>query len=293
MSSRPVIVITGATNGLGRFAALDLARGGAHLCLVARSQQKADALRRELAAVALGTQVDVFLADLSLLTEVRRVGEQIDAHYSRIDALINNAGMHPFSQRITPEGFSEIIAVNYLAPWLLTDLLRSKLIASAPARIVTVASRASLRVEQVRPIQDLTNTANFTRRESGRWYGLTKLLDIMFSQELGRQLEETGVAVTCCCPGFNTTGLGRELPLSGILEKFLTRLKIGDPRNGAGILVRLATDPEFGEITGGYFAVKDNESLECPLPGRDESLQHTLWKATAELIQDTLRSHLR
>jgi NAD(P)-dependent dehydrogenase (short-subunit alcohol dehydrogenase family) len=284
ISPRPVIVITGATNGLGRFAALDLARGGAHLCLVARSQQKAEELRREIEAVTPGAPVDVFLADLSLLSQVRRVGEQIDAHYKRIDVLINNAGIHAFSQRITPEGFSEIIAVNYLAPWLLTDVLRNKLTASAPARIVTVASRASLRAEQVYPFQDLTNTANFTRRQSGGWYGLTKLLDIMFTQELGRQLAETGVAVTCCCPGFNTTGLGRELPLSGLLEKFLTRLKIGDPRNGAAIIVRLATDPAFEGTTGGYFAAKDNESLECPLPGRDEALQRELWEATAELV---------
>jgi NAD(P)-dependent dehydrogenase (short-subunit alcohol dehydrogenase family) len=174
----------------------------AHLGLVARSRQKADTLRREIEEVAAATPVDIFLADLSLLGDVHRVGQQIDAHYPRIDVLINNAGLHAFSQRVTPEGFSEMTAVNYLAPWVLTDVLRDKLTTSAPARIVTVASRASLHVADIRPLRDLTNTADYTRRESRPRYGLTKLMDIMFTQELGRQLEGTGVAVTCCCPGY-------------------------------------------------------------------------------------------
>src|SRR5258707_12682833 len=121
MNPRPVTVITGATNGLGRLAALDLARGGVHLGLVARSEHKAEALRREIEHVAPGTPVDVFLADLSLLADVRRAAEEIAAHYPRIDVLINNAGLHAFSQRVTSEGFAEMTAVNYLAPWVLTD----------------------------------------------------------------------------------------------------------------------------------------------------------------------------
>lgn len=291
VDTRPVIVMTGATNGLGRLAALDLARSGAHLGLVARSRQKADALRREIEQVAPQTPVDVFLADLSLVGDVHRVGRQIDAHYPRIDVLINNAGVHAFSQRVTQEGFAEMTAVNYLAPWVLTDVLRDKLTASAPARIVTVASRASRRARDVNPLRDLTSTADYTRRESARLYGRTKLMDIMFTQELGRQLEGTGVAVTCCSPGFNTTGLGRELPLSGALEKVLTRLKIGDPRHGAGIIVRLATDPAFAGSTGGYFAAKDAKSLECPEVGRDEAVQRALWDVTGELLLDIRRPY--
>ena len=290
MNTRPVIVITGATNGLGMLAALDLARGGAHLGLIARSRHKADALRREIEEVAPGTPVDVFLADLSLVADVQRVAQQIDAHYPRIDVLINNAGVHAFSQRITPEGFAEMTAVNYLAPWVLTDVLRDKVTHSAAARIVTVASRASRRAGDINPLRDLTDTADYTRRESGRLYGRTKLMDIMFTQELGRQLHGTGVAVTCCCPGFNITGLGRELPFAGILARILTRLKIGDPRLGAGIIVRLATDPAFAGITGGFFAVEDAKPLECPEAGRDEAIQRALWNATAELLLDIRRT---
>ncbi|MFF3658815.1 SDR family NAD(P)-dependent oxidoreductase [Streptomyces olivochromogenes] len=135
--------MTGATNGMGRLAALDLARRGARLGVVARSRPKADALRQEIEQVAPGTPIDVFRADLSLLAEVRRAGEEIAAHCPRIDVLINNAGLHAFSRRVTSEGYAEMTAVNYLAPWVLTDVLRDRLTASAPARIVTVGFNAT------------------------------------------------------------------------------------------------------------------------------------------------------
>jgi NAD(P)-dependent dehydrogenase (short-subunit alcohol dehydrogenase family) len=284
MDHRPVIVMTGATNGLGRLAALDLARRGADLGIVARSEAKTDALRREIHEAAPGTRVEVFLADLAVLRDVRRAGLEIASRCPRIDTLINNAGVHAFSQRITAEGFAEMTAVNYLAPWLLTDILRDRLIASAPARIVTVASEASRHSGGISPGTDLTSTDDYTRRESSRLYGRTKLMDIMFTQELARRLVGTGVSVNCCDPGFNTSGLGRELPFAGPLEKILTRLGVGDPRHGAGIIVRLATDPEFATSTGGYLSVKDASPLICPEPGRDEEIQRELWERTAELL---------
>ncbi|MFI1731914.1 SDR family NAD(P)-dependent oxidoreductase [Streptomyces acidicola] len=291
MNTRPVIVMTGATNGMGRLAALDLARHGARLGIVARSRRKADAMRQEIEQAAPGTPVDVFLADLSLLAEVRRAGQEIAAHYPRIDVLINNAGLHAFSQRTTSEGYAEMTAVNYLAPWVLTDALRDRLMTSAPARIVTVASRASLRAGSIDPVKDLTDTADFTRLGSGPLYGRTKLMDIMFTQELGRQLQGTGVAVTCCCPGFNATGLGRELPFAGALEKALTALNIGNPRHGADIIVKLATAPEFADSTGGYFAARTTKPLQCPEIGRGEAVQRALWESTAELTLDIRRPH--
>jgi len=291
MDVQPVIVMTGATNGIGRLAALDLARRGARLGIVARSRPKADALRQEIEQVVPGTPVDVFQADLSLLSEVREAGEEIAAHYPRIDVLINNAGLHAFSQRVTTEGYAEMTAVNYLAPWVLTDALRDRVIASAPARIVTVASRASLRAGTIDPLNDLTDTADFTRRGSGPRYGLSKLMDIMFTQELARQLQGTGVTVTRCCPGFNATGLGRELPLAGALEKALTALNIGNPQHGADIIVKLATDPEFADANGGYFAAKTAKPLQCPEIGRGEGIQCALWDATADLVHTIRRPH--
>ncbi|MGW3464034.1 SDR family NAD(P)-dependent oxidoreductase, partial [Streptomyces olivaceoviridis] len=140
---RPVAVITGATSGLGRVAALDLADRGYRVGVVARSRTKADALVAELTAVAGDVQVDVFHADLGLVSQAHRVGEEIAAYYPRVDVLVNNAGLHAFSQRITAEGFAEMTAVNYLGPFVLTQALTSRLLASAPSRIVNVASEAA------------------------------------------------------------------------------------------------------------------------------------------------------
>jgi len=284
MDSRPVVVITGATNGLGARAALDLARTGAHLGIVARNQTKVDGLRREVEQVAPGTPVDSFIVDLASLRDVRRAGEQINSCYERIDVLINNAGVHAFSQRLTPDGFSEMTAVNYLAPWVLTNTLRDKLVASAPARVVTVASEGARWAGDIDPDDDLTLTTAYGRRRAMTLYFRSKLMDIMFSQELGRRLAGTGVTANCCDPGFNTTGLGRDLPFAGLLERLLHALRIGDPRRGAGIIVRLATDPVFAEITGGYFSVKDAAPLPCPEPGRSKRIQADLWETTAALL---------
>jgi len=288
MDHRPVVVITGATNGLGRLAALDLARSGTHLGIVARSPEKGSELCKEIDAAAPGTPVDLFIADLASLRDASKAGQEIDARYARIDVLINNAGLHAFSQRVTSEGLAEMTAVNYLAPWALTSTLRDKLVSSAPARVVNVASQAARESGSIDPSADLATTVGYTRRESVALYGRSKLMDIMFTQELARRLAGTGVTANCCNPGFNTTGLGRELPLAGVLERTLKTLRIGDPRRGAGIIVRLATDPALAEVTGGYFSVKEAAPLTCPEPGRGEQIQAELWESTARLVDGIL-----
>ncbi|NKJ07144.1 SDR family NAD(P)-dependent oxidoreductase [Rhizobium sp. SG741] len=143
MSARPKILITGATDGIGQLAALSLARYGAHLILTARSKAKADQTCAAIEAIAPGTPVDVHFVDFSDLAAVVRTGKAIAARHPRIDVLINNAGLHAFEQRVTADGYAEMIAVNYFAPWLLTDTLRETLVHSAPSRIVTVGSEAS------------------------------------------------------------------------------------------------------------------------------------------------------
>jgi NAD(P)-dependent dehydrogenase (short-subunit alcohol dehydrogenase family) len=274
-----MVIITGATNGIGRLVALDLARQGVRLGIVARSRRKIDELRRELA-----TEADSFLVDLTSLRDVRRVGEEIAARPEPISMLINNAGVHAFSQRVTAEGFSEMVAVNYLAPWVLTNALRDKLVAAGSARVVTTASGASRQAGGITPSRDVTFVGEYKRRQSFALYGRSKLMDIMFSQELARRLAGTGVTSNCCDPGFNTSGLGRELPFAGPLEKVLTTLRVGDPRRGAGIITRLAVDPSFAATTGGYFSVRGARPLECPEPGRGADVQRELWDVTAEIV---------
>lgn len=284
MPQRPKVLITGATDGIGQLAAIELARQGADLILTARSQSKASTTRALIEAAAPGAGVDVFYADFSDLGAVVAVGRAIAARHPHIDVLINNAGLHAFKQRITKDGFAEMMAVNYFAPWLLTSVLRDTLVRSAPARIVTVASEASRRSGGLRIEADLLDTSPFTARGSSRIYGRTKLLDIMFSIELARQLEGAGVGVNCLDPGFNVTSLGRELGFSGPLAKALNWLGIGDPNRGAGIIARLATDPEFGFKTGLYVSVKNARSLTPAAPANSEEQRGRLWISTAQLL---------
>jgi NAD(P)-dependent dehydrogenase (short-subunit alcohol dehydrogenase family) len=281
MNNPPVAVITGATNGLGRLVALDLARQGFQLGIVARSHEKAETVLREIQTTAPGTRTKAFFADLTSMRQVAQAGREIAGHYPAIDVLINNAGLHAFSARITADGIDEMTAVNYLAPWILTNTLLDKV----TGRIVTVASEASRHAGSIHPDHDLRRTDDYTRRESMARYGRTKLMDIMFSQELARRLSP-GITANCCDPGFSTSGLGRELPFAGTLARLLNTFRIGDPRRGAAIITRLATDPALATTTGGYFSVKHATRLECPEPGRGAAVQQKLWEATADIVAD-------
>jgi NAD(P)-dependent dehydrogenase (short-subunit alcohol dehydrogenase family) len=284
MHINPTIVFTGATSGIGQLAAIELARRGAHLVLTARDKAKAAATCVRLHAAMPGARVDVHYADFSSLDSVVALASQIATRYERIDVLVNNAGLHAFEQRVTVDGYAEMIAVNYLAPWLLTDILRDTLVRSAPSRIVTVASEASKRSGGLETDRDLFDTAPFTRLGSSRVYGKTKLMNIMFSQELARQLDGTGVAAHCLDPGFNVTGLGRELGFAAQLAKAFNWLRIGDPQRGADIIVRLATDSDLSPPSGGYFSVKDAKALLPAPPADSTAACQELWAATSALL---------
>jgi NAD(P)-dependent dehydrogenase (short-subunit alcohol dehydrogenase family) len=290
--SVPTIVITGATSGIGQRAAIALARQGAHLVLTARSQARAEAIIVMIVAAAPGTRIDVHYGDFTDMASVAALGREIVARHSRIDTLINNAGIHAFKPRVTADGYSEMVAVNYLAPWLLTNILRETVIRSAPSRIVTVASQASRQVAGFDPLAALIDKRPFSARGSSAIYGQAKLMNIMFSMELARRLTGTGVAVNCLCPGFNVTGLGRELWFAAPLERLLTWLNIGNPERGAGIIVRLASDPDFAAATGGYFSVTGTRPLVPAAPGADPQAQQALWQATAERVAAFIRAEV-
>lgn len=283
MTSSLLIVITGATNGLGRIAAGDLARQGARLAITARSQAKADETRAEILAHTPNAEIDVFLADFTRLADTHRVAAEIAARYDHIDVLINNAGIHAFEPRITPDGLPEMIAVNYLTPFILTNTLLPLLQLAPAGRVVTVASEASRRHGTLSLPGDLTDTTAFTARGSSEPYGKSKLLDIMFSSMLARRLADTTVTANCLDPGFNTTGLGRELGFAARLERILTAMHIGDPQRGADLITALATDPKYDGRTGLYITARGHREIRPVAPGDDAAMQAQLWAATEEL----------
>ncbi|MBZ4487883.1 SDR family NAD(P)-dependent oxidoreductase [Microbacterium sp. cx-55] len=284
MTDTRTIALTGATSGLGRLAAVDLARRGFRLALTARSDQKGAETRLEIQEAVPGAQVDIFLGDLSRIYDVRRIGESIGERYGRLDALINNAGLHAFAPRFTSDGYPEMVAVNYLAPFVLTDTLLPALRAAPSARIVNVASEASRKHGTLRLPGDLTDATEFSARGSSPIYGKTKLMNIMFTMELARRLADSKITVNCLDPGFNVTGLGRELRFAGALERALKTLRIGDPARGADLIVALATAPEYAQKTAAYVTLRGRKEITPATPGNDRSMQRKLWDDTVTLL---------
>lgn len=243
------VIITGATGGIGLAAAEALATRGACLTIVARSAARAtEAVSRIVAAGGPDTQVDVLTADLSSLVQVRRLAEEALGRYKQIDVLANNAGAFYVARQINADGFELTWAVNHLAPFLLTTLLLDRLKESGPARIITTSSAAH-RGARI-PWGDL--------RADGRYrglqrYGQSKLANLLFTAELARQLEGTGVTANCFHPGFVATGFGKNN--GGLAAAVLTLLRPMSrrPEQGADTLVWLADAPEAGRYTGQYF----------------------------------------
>jgi NAD(P)-dependent dehydrogenase (short-subunit alcohol dehydrogenase family) len=289
MSPQQVMVVTGATNGIGEAAAIELARRGARVGIVGRNPAKAEATVAKIEAAAPGAAVDVFIGDLALMADVRSVAAQILDRYEHIDVLVNNAGIQLTEQRATEEGLPEMVAVNYLAPWLLTSLLRERLEASAPSRVVVTASEAHRIGWTVDPDTILTDLSPFGRGAALREYGRSKLLDVLFTLELAERLRGTGVTANCCCPGMVATGLAGTDNVADRIATSLSRTPlVRRPEQGARVLVQLATDPVFATRTGEFISSTPLAGLLPTIPSvRDTALRKRLWAKTEELIGAT------
>ncbi len=279
------VIITGATGGIGLAAARELARRGARLSIVARSEARAAAATdRIVAAGGTGTEVEVLSADLGSQASIRRLAQEILARHPRIDVLINNAGAINSSRRLTEDGRELSWAVNHLAPFLLTTLLLDRIRASAPARIITTASGAH-RGARI-PFDDVDAVRGY--RGFGR-YGETKLANILFTAELARRLEGSGVTATCLHPGFVATGFNRN---NGPLMAFgmtVARPFARSPERGADTLVWLADSAEAPSEGGVYYA---NRKRVTPSPAaRDMASARRLWELSEAQTATAVPAH--
>jgi len=280
------IVLTGATNGLGRLAAIAFAQRGMELILIVRSQLKASKLETEIHSVAPHASVSFYFGDLSLLGDIVRLGTEISQDFPEIDALINNAGVHTFSQKITSDGFSEMTTVNYFAPWILTQLLEKNLKQSQQGRVVNVASEASRNDGVLNLPDELTCTNSYTARESSVRYGRSKLLILMFSLTLATRLKNQNIAVVALCPGFNVTGLGRDLSFSKPLAKILNFFNIGNPQKGADLIVHLTLDEPWSALNGAYYSAKAKQPISPITIATTPEIQQLLWHETEKLLAE-------
>ncbi len=266
-----LIVLTGATRGIGQAAAVALARGGAELVLVGRDPARVRAVA-EQARSAGDAPVHEHVADLALMAEVRRLAGELRDAYPRIDVLANNAGALFASRRLTSEGLEQTLALNHLAPFLLTALLRGRLEGGA---VITTASDAHKggRLE----LDDLQSERGYAAM---RVYGTSKLCNILFTRELSRRAPE--LRANCFHPGVVRTGFGKNE--TGIW-KVLTTLAAPfsrSPERGARSLVWLAASPDAAQLRGAY--VVDEKVATPSAAARDDALAEGLWERSAKLV---------
>jgi NAD(P)-dependent dehydrogenase (short-subunit alcohol dehydrogenase family) len=274
-----VCMITGASSGIGKATALGLARLGATVVMVARDRARGEAAQTEIKAGSGNQNVGLLLADLSSQAEVRRLAEEFRSHYSRLHVLINNAGVAPSQRQVTVDGIETIFAVNYLAPFLLTNLLLDQLKANAPARVVNVAGdfhrKATIRFD------DLMSERQYSGTQANNQ---AKLALILFTYELARRLDGTKVTTNCLHPGAVATGALLKDPNLSPFGRFMYRLVAPfflSADKGADTSIYLATSPEVEKITGKYFIrrIAKQSSPET----YDEGVARRLWKTSEEL----------
>lgn len=270
-----VCLITGATLGIGKVTALELARKGATVVMVGRDPERTAAAVERIKHETGNDQVDSLLADLSLQSEVRRLATEFKTKYDRLDVLVNNAGAIFMKREVTAEGFERTWALNHLAYFLLTHELLDLLKQSAPARIVNVSSTAHL-----------GSTINFDnlqgeKRYSGpRLYGQSKFANVLFTYALAHRLAGSGVTANCLHPGVVATGFGHNTP--GLLKLAVTLIKplLITPEQGAATTIHLASSPKLNGVSGFYF----DKCIAVPSSGGtyDRALQEKLWQLSLE-----------
>lgn len=271
--SAPVVLITGATRGIGAAAAVELARRGAEVAIVGREPERVAAAAAAARAAGGPAPVHEHAADLTRIDEVRRLAAEVLDRHPRIDVLANNAGAMFTTRRLTPDGFEQTLALNHLAPFLLTALLRERLVGG---RVVTTTSDAHSAAEL--DLDDLS----FERRpfKPMRVYGTTKLMNILFTRELAKRAPELTAA--CFHPGVVRTGFGKN---DGMLYRVgLTAVGpfLRSPAKGARSLVWLALDPAAASVSGAY--VVDQKVRDPSAAGRDDVLAEGLWERSEALL---------
>lgn len=274
-----VALVTGANSGLGKAVATELARLGATVVIVARSPERGSAARAEIRASANNQAVHLLCADLSSQAEIRELVTATLTQFERLDLLINNAGTAFGQRRLSVDGIEMALAVNHLAPFLLTRLLLDRLKASAPARIIHVGTR----INTAMVLDDLQWQRRPYRMMAA--YGQSKLGLIHFTYELARRLEGTGVTVNCVFPGVFRSNLGGTDGAQGPLWRLAIRLlgwAVPPPQGAAQRVMYLATAPEAAGLNGRYVAAR-GEVIPSPNQTNDPDINRRVWDISERL----------
>jgi NAD(P)-dependent dehydrogenase (short-subunit alcohol dehydrogenase family) len=282
------VLVTGANSGIGFETAAALAEAGARTVITARDPDKGE---DALAALRARTGGDLHLVrlDLASLRSVREAADVVLERFDRLDVLVNNAGLILTERRLTTDGFEMTLCVNHLGPFLLTRLLRDRLVAAAPARIVNVASVAHQQARRGLDFGDLQAERSYSGMAV---YSRTKLANILFTRELARRLEGTGVSAFAVHPGGVRSGFGRDGDAGGIVGLGLTVAApfFISPKAGAAASLHAATTPGIEARSGAYFARRlfgnwgPVVETKPSSAARDDEAARRLWEVSEELV---------
>jgi NAD(P)-dependent dehydrogenase (short-subunit alcohol dehydrogenase family) len=271
MMNTKVYVITGVTSGLGKAIAHELAKTGETVVMVARDPDRGEQVVKEISAATQNPNLDLQLCNLANLSSVRNLATIIMSRYNHVDVLINNAGIYSKDRKTTVDGFETMFATNHLGPFLLTYLLMDRILASGSARIINITAPATNHLN----FDDLQNENKFNSLYT---FGMTKMANLLFTFELARRMEHTGVTVNAVHPGLVRSSLMKEAfaPI-----RWLTNLFSASPIPAAQEIARLATSPDFENITGKFF--HNGQEIEPDTYALDQNIQQKLWEISEQL----------
>jgi NAD(P)-dependent dehydrogenase (short-subunit alcohol dehydrogenase family) len=271
-----VVVITGATSGIGEVAAQRLAGMGARIVLVARDRTRGEAALMRLRSGGTSAAHSIHYGDLSRISEMKRLAAEIAAAEPRIDVLINNAGAMFGSRQITADNLELTFAINHMAYFVLTQGLRERLLASSPARVVNTASDAH-RGRKL-DFSDLQSTRGYS---GFHVYGRSKLCNILFTRELARRWSGKGLTANCLHPGFVATRFGDSS--GGIISRVVRLAKVFaiSPEKGAETIVYLASSPDVANVSGEYF--HQCRPATPTMESRDDAAAQRLWMESSRI----------
>lgn len=270
-----ICMVTGANSGIGKATAIALAKMNGTLVIVCRNKERGEPALKEIIEKSGNTRVDLLLCDLSSLNSIRELVTIFKNKYQNLHVLINNAGVMLSKRALSVDGFEMNFAVNFLAPFLLTNLLLDMLKKSAPSRIINVASAAhKFGTIDFDDLQGEHKKSRFMGL-----YGSSKLALMLFSYELSRRLQGTGVTLNTVHPGVVNTNLGvdRTHPKKGIVRRFFKK-----PEKGAETSIYLASSPELEGITGKYFANKKEQKSSDE--SYNEMYANKLWNIACKMV---------
>jgi NAD(P)-dependent dehydrogenase (short-subunit alcohol dehydrogenase family) len=268
-----IILITGVTGSLGKPTAIEIAKTGAHLVLLARNKEKLEAVKKEVIEQSKNSNIEILVADLTDIASIKSAVSEFKNKHNRLDVLVNIAAVYRKNRELTKSGLEMMFASNHLSVFTLTNELLDLLKASSPSRIITVSAPSTTKLN----FDDLQGEQKFSALGS---FGASKMMNLMFTYDLARRLEGTGVSAMALHPGLVKSDLTKEMP--GAL-RLLFKMISSKPDKPAKMLAKLATDAQYQDANGKFFKFNGSELKSAP-HSYDKAQQEKLWSMTQDLV---------